>query len=314
VTLFARDATGDQKLTATADASGRFAFTNVHPGTVSVDAREGEQAASRTVEITVGSGDRADGLRLALQPAVALTGRVVDGAGNGVAAVRVTARQTASHAPLPPVSTGSDGTFSIAGTIDTDYELSVRDPNSPAVARASGRPGAPVEITLAAPGGIHGTVSGGSDVTVAVDRFVPEGATSRGRPAVTSASFTGDGFTLSGLAAGTYDLRISAAGRAPTSVAGVAVQGGQVSEVQVTLVAGARLSGTVTDPQGAVAGARVVVDGGGTAFTDAQGRFAIDDVPLGDVTVTVSDSAGHSARRKLQIGADGATLQLEIAA
>ncbi len=76
-------------------------------------------------------------------------------------------------------------------------------------------------------------------------------------------------FEIADLAAGRYDLAVRATGYAPAKVPGVRVDeaGGRVDFGTVVLVLGASIEGRVTDPDGAaVAGAEVAVDSGRQGF------------------------------------------------
>ncbi|MCY1014234.1 carboxypeptidase regulatory-like domain-containing protein [Pyxidicoccus sp. MSG2] len=114
-------------------------------------------------------------------------------------------------------------------------------------------------------------------------------------------------FTVEGLAPGTYTLRVGAYGLAPAApTVSVPPNTADVGPVDITLQPGARLEGQVVKRGGGdpIAGARVQVEGGvydaslSTVFdamTDTSGRFTLDGLAPGRVSLSVS-AQGHDTR------------------
>ncbi|MFP2905575.1 carboxypeptidase regulatory-like domain-containing protein [Pyxidicoccus sp. 3LFB2] len=114
-------------------------------------------------------------------------------------------------------------------------------------------------------------------------------------------------FTVEGLAPGTYTVRVAAHGLAPAApTVNVAPGATEAGPLEITLAPGVRLEGQVVKAQGAgpIAGARVQVEHGlygaslATVFdamTDTSGRFTVDGLAAGTVSLSVSAS-GHDTR------------------
>lgn len=113
-------------------------------------------------------------------------------------------------------------------------------------------------------------------------------------------------FAVEGLSPGTYTLRAAAHGLAPAAMrVEVAPKARDVGPVEVTLGPGARLEGQVVRTGGApVEGARVTVEGGAygasldtlyDGLTDASGRFSVEGLAPGEVSLSVS-ARGHHTR------------------
>jgi S1-C subfamily serine protease len=112
-------------------------------------------------------------------------------------------------------------------------------------------------------------------------------------------------FTVEGLAPDTYTLRAAAHGRAPAAMrVNVPPNVQDVGPVEVTLGPGVKLEGQVVRTGGApVEGARVTVEGGAygasldtlyDGLTDASGRFSVEGLAPGAVSLSVSARGHHS--------------------
>ena len=169
-----------------------------------------------------------------------------------------------------------------------------------------------------------------SDAMAAAIRIAQQGGEEPDGPGATSDA---EGrFELEDLAVGRYDLEVRAGGFAPAKVPGVRVGegGGRVDLGTVVLAPGASIAGRVADPDGrAIAGAEVTVHPGrdglmalsagfgprGRVETDADGRFAVADLPSGQpVVLTVAkEGYGSEVTSSLRPPADGIAVVLRPA-
>ncbi|MCB9564569.1 MAG: carboxypeptidase regulatory-like domain-containing protein [Kofleriaceae bacterium] len=307
---------------ATTGADGRFRIEHLHPGPTVLEAHRAGLGEAETRLLRLDGGAIADDVELVLGAALALRGRVVDGAGAPVAGARVRAARSHARSRLDATS-GDDGTFTITGAAAGSYELSTS---------VHGRVGrlkveldadtGPVELVVRDPGGVRITAVAGatgaeppSTITVAIERFVPTGLDRAATPGSPGGTYGSDGgvFSIRDLAAGTYDLRVTAPGLPAQRVAGVAVADGAWTPVEITFRGGARLDGVVTAGGKPVAGARVSIDGGAAAvFTDDAGRFAIAAAPVGPVTIAVAAEGIGRFQRSAVVGADGAHVEIAL--
>lgn len=245
VHLYARILGGgaDQHLVTKTDSSGTYVFTNVHPGTVTIEASR-DDATSPPTKQKVTDGETLT-IDLTLGEPVAVRGKVLRGDGEPVAGARVNAVLQGSHTKIPGVDTDADGSFTLTvGQPGTYVVTGNGDDHSKArIVVEIGADPEPIDVVLQDPGGIRGlvTLAGGAPATTAtikVTKFRRDGAerdAPRGRLSSRTMS-AGDGtFSLPEMLPGVYDLAITAPGRADAQVTGVIVPEGGWADVVVTL-------------------------------------------------------------------------------
>ncbi|HUJ61749.1 MAG TPA: carboxypeptidase regulatory-like domain-containing protein [Kofleriaceae bacterium] len=108
---------------ATSDADGKFAIHGLRPGAISLEARGRGIASSKPTEIEVGVGEEVDGVRVVVDRAFTVSGRVVQKGEptRGIAGVQLgmftlTGAQAAARAP-----SAADGAFEIDGVRPGSY-------------------------------------------------------------------------------------------------------------------------------------------------------------------------------------------------
>ncbi|HEX6130965.1 MAG TPA: carboxypeptidase regulatory-like domain-containing protein, partial [Actinomycetota bacterium] len=126
----------------------------------------------------------------------------------------------------------------------------------------------------------------------------------------TYAGRTGDGTFFVPLQPGTWTLEVSAFGHA-TAQRTVTVAAGDVRQVEVTLASDERgsIAGRVTDEAGAPLEAASVAleETLLAAETGADGRYRIDDVPVGEYELVVRKAGYGLQRRTVTVAADATT-------
>jgi hypothetical protein len=265
---------------ATTDAAGRFVLEGLAEGSYAVWA-ESRAGAGVVQGVRAGTED----LSVAISGGVEIAGTVRGEDGKGIAGAIVTAIY-ARHSRFFEVLTGADGAFALGPLPEGPYTV---------VASASGllperervaRSQAGVQLQLAAPRTIAGTVlSGGraaSSATVALlgeHKRVEARVDAEGR------------FAFPSLRPGGYELRASDdIGVAQESV--TVPRGKDVLGLRMALRSGVAVDGVVVDDAGApIAEARVTADQiapaphgrVGVVRTDAAGRFRLGPVDPGEL-------------------------------
>jgi YD repeat-containing protein len=168
-----------------------------------------------------------------------------------------------------------------------------------------------VTFTALTSGTLSGTVSSSADggaINGATIQALQNGAV---KASTTTAS---DGtYSFTGLAAGKYDLRASAASFGTALQNSITVTGGQTSTANFSLSAPATISGTVTQADGttAISGASVQVyvgsAGGSSATTDSAGNYSIAGLSAGPYTVQASATGYVSQTRSVALSGSAAT-------
>jgi hypothetical protein len=299
-----------------ADADGSIWFEEVVRQPIRVAARQGGQAAA--VDATI--DQPALRVVLALQPAVALEGRVRSEAGEPIpgAEVLIAPPRAPDDSPRPPtayrpnaLTTGADGRFALASLAVGPYQIEARaDGFAPLrlPPRLLGPGRGEVELVLAPAASIRGRVTGASSpVTVeawAVD-LTSRVAPTTGTAAAATAGPDGS-FELGGLARGPYTIRALGAGGWHQPIVVDAPSEG----VEIALQPAAAVAGRVIDERGGpVAGASVRIRSitmrPGTMFdrrvsAGDDGAFAVDGLPPGDYDLSAEAGAGDAIRRAAQ--------------
>lgn len=303
------------------DAHGRFEIKGLARDNLQVRA-EGERAASAVAEVSLVEQLRRDDLRLTLDLDGAISGTVVDGAGEPVAEVEVRAfPDVATGGAVEPfaftgdLATTSDGSgrFTLTGLTASAYRVSAGPGSNPFDADTSiVKVGVnDVRIVLAKPGRIVGRLVGSDGKP---PTFASIHAT--GQLPVTTRS--GE-FIVSDVSPGTYEVTVRSREHTQKTVAGIKVEAGKDADAgTIELTGGRRVTGRVVDSQRRpVAGALVMagqhmfgsdddddgmfreyaggMQGPSSTRTDATGAFELRGLELGvPLQVTASHSTGKS--------------------
>lgn len=315
-TVQARWLDGDHVLgDVRADATGEFALRGL-PAAPIVLVASSDVARARPVKLDLTAADPAPVIvTLALDGAI--TGRVTDERGAGIADAIVTfvERRPGAPAVFPGVVvTDAEGRFAVRGLpARTGFHLSAARPQDGGFAQhAVGRvaeAGDEVTLVVPSPGAIVGRV----DVTGDPGRLVV-----RDLQTLTAARVGRDGrFRLDGLPPLTYQLRLGGPRAATVYRDGVEVRPGETTDVgTIAVPAGRAVSGVVVDPAGEPldeATIRIEVDGRYAVVTRSH-RGAFDaTVPDGAALVVHASHprAGRCAPRALAAGAATTRLRLE---
>lgn len=289
----------EQRHELTCGDDGRFAIDPVLAGAAVLEARAEGYAQAAPTGATLAPGKEAK-VELRLQEPLAMAGRVVDAAGEPVAGVRVRAGRAGTRMKALETHTAADGTFAFDAVDRGPYWVSgFKEGYAVATREGVVTPIEDLVLRLPGFGGVRGRVVGADarplgEFTIRVARFRPHGVTAPKPGGGGTRVSPDDGrFELSPLEPGAYDLVVSATGLAPVHLHDVEVPADGWAEVEVTMGAGGRIAGRVTSAKTArpLAMARVAVAGAGDdtfAFTDRDGRFAIEDVSPGRRSLVVT--------------------------
>jgi hypothetical protein len=284
---------------------GRFKLRALATGRVLLSARAAGFAPSRVVSVDL-APERAsadglvrDDLVLTLARPAAITGRVVDAAGNGVLGARVRAQRLMDRAPAATQETGVGGQFELTGLGAGPFAVTAEAPGyAPAKQRGVTAPGQ-VELVLQAAGSIVGAVTAGgaplADFTVRLAAY-PMGPgtlnlTEEVQRPLRFASIDGT-YRIDGLTPGRYNAVFSAPGWAPGERRDISVPSGAAADVTIDLTAGASIAGTVRSAatDAPVAGAAISLSTGSEGpleYTDAGGAFAVTDIAPGRRSLSI---------------------------
>ena len=311
--------------TAVSDARGNYEL-RLFPSRQIMVLAVAEGYAPAFERKTLDSPESEDGPTLALEPAAAVSGTVVDSEGRPVAGVDVTAealdatmtaRYPSFRLDAPSARSTRAGRFFLSGLSPAaSYALRLRKPGyAPArhqvdALRAfESRSGLRIVLDSGVTGvgrvvdGAEAPVAGAEVRLVPVEagdmrrvffraRLARRGGDEDGpTPAVTDSEGR---FRLPNLAPGRYHMEVEAAGFAPAAVPGLAIpaEAGETDLGTVVLAPGVRVEGAVRDPQGA-------------AVADAEVFLAEREAPVfqtGEEPAARSDAAGRFTVADLEPG------------
>jgi hypothetical protein len=284
---------------ASTSADGRYRFARIPPGGyVLVCRRAGSATEERVLWVEAGENTAE---ALLLRRAAPLGGVVHDEAGRAIAGARIQATSSASRRVLGGASataaTDANGRFELDGLSAGPHQVRVEaDGYLASVATEVEAPSSDLDLSLVRLRRIAGSVKGPRDrVGGATVRLVGSGLWP-GREVVSGAEGR---FTFEAVPAGVYELVAQAAGDPPlasTILFGLEVDpraSAPATAVELELVAGQRIRGTVMDGDRPIAGAAIVLGPSALAVlkmrgsTDASGRFELGAVARGEYRLSV---------------------------
>jgi len=268
--------------------------------------RRRRDATWRSAEVTVRAP--AAGIELRLARSRSIAGQVVDDAGRPLERFTVAAQRARSGSFAPDRTSAAfrdaNGRFVLDGVDEDVWSVSAtalgHGSSAPSVVDTHG-PAPEVRLVVPRTGEVAGVVRSpaGAPVPGATIALRLDSATTwPGDARMLRAD--GDGrFVAEGLSPGTQALVASARGFASSAETRVEVLSGARSEVDLTLRAGAAITGLVLPSAGAVGGRVVVATGPGAevAATDETGRFALAGLAPGTWRVELRPE-GHVQGRK----------------
>jgi YD repeat-containing protein len=166
-------------------------------------------------------------------------------------------------------------------------------------------------FTAITSGTVSGTVSNSADNSAISAATVQ--ALQKGTVKDSATTATDGTYSLPNLAAGRYDLKVSATGFGTALQNSIAVTAGQTSTANFSLTAPGTISGTVTQADGvtAISGAGVQVyvgsAAGSSATTDATGNYSIAGLNAGSYTVQANATGYVTKSQSVNLSGSTAT-------
>jgi protocatechuate 3,4-dioxygenase beta subunit len=300
--------------------AGSYTLQFSKPGTYPTQYFGGTSSSQGATVLTVAPGDALRLTDMTLLTVALISGRVVDGAGNPIAGVSVSASSTSGG--YGSAQTAADGTYKVDGLAAGSYTLQFSKWRSSYVSRYLGG-------TSSAQGATVLTVAAG-DALANKDMTLPTGASisgtvrdSSGKPlagatiqaesladgwAVSHATSGADGtYTVAGLEAGEYLVSFSEKSSTPeywddktwaTAESITVTLGQKVVGIDSMLTVGASIAGVVRDAQGApIQGVYVVAVGPtrSSAQTGPDGAYVLSGLPAGSYKVSYRAGVTNSA-------------------
>lgn len=325
---------------AVTGAEGRFDLGNLPTGRYDLKARGRGWAPLTVPNLEIPEGNRATDLgTLVLARGVALEGSVVDSAGKPVEGAEIRVNDTGQPVPFrrleaggePVGLSGLDGFFRIEDLrAGNTVDLSVaRTGYGPGEAREVQVPAEqPVRIVLQAVGAVSGRVVDPdgepvADASVRVD-FRPRTSGGfmafSGAPQADQTDAEGS-FRITDVMPGPVGLVAQAPGWQAGTVADLDLKPGEEKRgVEIVLSPAAVLEGRVLSPSGrALPGAEVHLPPEGMrrsgyhrAGTDGDGRYVLDSLPPGQLTVEATHPDHGTARRQVELRVGDNSLDITL--
>ena len=285
--------------TTIANAIGEFAFTSVPIGAFTLDAIETDTGDRGRASSQLSANGETRTVDIRLSGLGAVTVRVRDAVGNPVGTAQVSLRSNTIFGGDQTASTRDDGIAPFPQVLAGPFSVSVFDFATSESASATGSVTAGGVTDIALTIGSAATITG---IVTAPDGVTPApGVTVRVNGSAFRQVVTGpDGvYRVDGLPLGTFTVEVfDGAGRLRAQQTGLAITSiGQVLTVNLRLVGGGRVTGTVRNPDSTPAFEAFVelrslnpeVGGFFTARTDSDGTYAIANVPVGPFNAVARD-------------------------
>ncbi|HEX4444614.1 MAG TPA: IPT/TIG domain-containing protein [Galbitalea sp.] len=309
------DSTGFILRQISADHSGAYSFTDLAPGTYTLDFipnfnsenwwyGQSSYGAQLTVKLQANQDDFEN--PVVLTTAGTVSGTITDTSATPVSGISVNLEDVATGAYLESnTGTDSSGQFDFSMVPDGTYELFVDDPSENFVSQTTepftlaGGDNAPIEnVTLLSGASISGSLFGADDPSDALGDIEVDLEDSAGNfVASDDTDPTTDLYSFTGLPAGTYRVvaKPDEDGYATMSISGITLSAGQsqTGEDMVLPLSGGIIQGSVVAegiPGAPLGGVFVeIFDSAGTNVvtgeTDDTGAFAISGIPDGTYTI-----------------------------
>ncbi len=294
------------ELDTTTDGDGQFRIDGVPLGPRTVEAKaEGYRRAVRDVEVTAETKT----VELVLERGLEVSGRVVDDAGNPVAAATVRLIAGQSFFKAPQADSGTDGAFTIGGLQDGTYQLFVNKDGY-----VMERRGDNVTVAGASVAGIEVKLTSGGTITGRLSGVEPN-QLSRVR---VWANFEGNqgqvdpegGYRIPNLRSGDYNVTAVIPNTSLRATGRVTLEpGAKEARLDLKFGDGHELRGVVLRNGQPVAGASLGLTRTGTSeraseSTDHQGNFSFGGLEDGRYKLAVSAPNGGIQEEDVEINGD----------
>jgi protocatechuate 3,4-dioxygenase beta subunit len=332
-----------EKPDATSGADGSFRVAGLEPGEYALAVSREGYAVKRVPSVNVVADRPNDWPPIVLSPGVAIAGFVRNAKGEAVVGAQIFTFAV-NAGPGGSTATDPEGRFRLDG-FDTSRAvmLSVRADGYGSLQREVTPPSEDLSLVLKTTGTIRGRVEDAATTRPVADFTVsfnaPQGfggvqIRMGGGQNEKSFQSTDGTFELTDVPAGKWKVSASASGYRPAELSGIEVGEGETKEgVVLSLKKGGSVSGRVLDPRGTGvpnasvswsegsgggqfpgAAALARLTGGGTAVsTDADGRYRLDGLPNGKVTVAAEHPDYLQVSREVEVD-DDATADLTLTA
>lgn len=279
---------------------GQFAL-RLAEGSYDLEVRAEGYAPKRVLTVRVARGS--EPLEIVLEEGMRLAGRVVTASGAPVADATLMLA-TMEAGPQGRSVSSSDGSFAFEDLSPGKMMLSVQKLEAFVMfTQPVTVPDSQVIVQLPPGGNVSGRVIDKQTkrpvtaFSAGLSGLRTAGGAMRGGPPMMKEFRSDDGtFLLENLPVGQHQIQVSAPGYATATLSGVTVdESTPVEDLEVNLEAGVRIAGTVTGSDGAsLSGVRVMLeDPGGRPpmgpptmqTSDADGRYAIENIPAGEITL-----------------------------
>ncbi len=295
-TVIATDAVGDS-FSATTDANGTYELDGLPPGTYQMTAGGGAVTTAQASGLDVVADQVLPNTDFAVQTAGSISGTVVGPGGAPEAGVIVAASSSGQDGSS--AVTAADGGYVIGGLTAGAYTV-VTEASGFAPAELdnlvvqAGATTSGADLTLVTGATLQGTVTaatGGGGVPYAIVTLLS------GSTVVTAGQANGDGvYQVPDVPAGTYTADFTDPGFI-TGTAMVTLSAGQTHTLSLALQTAGSLRGTVLNSAGKPVPNVLVTAGGttqtgGTATTDQNGDYEIDELDFDTYTLSLTSSDG----------------------
>ena len=331
-----------QKPDAWSGADGSFRVAGLEPGEYVVVVQRDGYALKQVPSVTVQAEGPNEWPAIVLSPGVAIAGFIRNGKGEPVVSAQISSFAV-DAGPRGTTVTDPEGRFRLDGFgADRPVMLSVRAEGYASLQREVTPPSEDLSLVLKTTGTIRGRVEDAASNRPITDFTVSYRAPRGGGFGGIQIRMGGESerafqspdgtFELPDVPAGKWSVTASAPGFRPADVSGIELGEGETKEgVIVSLKKGGSVSGRVLDPRrgtgvpnasvswsqgsgGQGPGAAVIarLAGDATAVsTDADGRYRVDGLPSGKITVSAEHPDYLETSREVEVD-DDATADLTL--